>query len=54
MRLLGVRVLLGAMDLGEYIPQYASYLQVTFVSLLTKDHIEMVKLVGITTHLANG
>lgn len=54
MRLLGVRVLHEAMDLVEYMPQYTSYPQVTFMSLLTKGHIEMVKLVGFATHMANG
>lgn len=48
-----MRVLLEAMGLAEYIPQYESYTQVTFMSLLTKGHTEVVELVGIGPHLSH-
>lgn len=51
---LGVRVLIEAMSLADYMPQYADYPQVTFVSLVTKCHAEVVKLARIVTHLAKG
>lgn len=47
-----MRVLLRAMDLAKYMPVYASYSEITFVSLLTKGHVEMVNIVGIATYLA--